>query len=93
MLDALRPFISRMVAPAITALLAILATKFGLDFGADAAQHLTAYATVITFAIFTAFNGVFHRMIDKKVNPRDAASSHIAAEGPAESQALKNGGE
>ncbi|HXG69473.1 MAG TPA: hypothetical protein VNJ04_02550 [Gemmatimonadaceae bacterium] len=93
MLDALRPFFSRLIAPAITALLAILATKFGIDFGADAAQHLTAYATVIAFAVFTAVNGVFHRVIDKKVNPGDAASSHLAGAEKTESKQLKAGGE
>jgi ABC-type transport system involved in cytochrome bd biosynthesis fused ATPase/permease subunit len=86
MIDALRPFLSRILAPAITALLGILAVKFGLDFGADAAGHLTEYAVVIVVAVMQLANGLIHRSIDKKVNPADAASSQIAAIAKAESE-------
>lgn len=86
MLDALRPFLSRILAPIITALLGILAVKFGLDFGADAAGHITEYAVVIVVAVMQLANGVIHRGIDKQVNPVDAASAPLAAAGKIESE-------
>lgn len=89
MLNALRPFLSRLIAPFITAFLGYLALKFGIDFGADAAGNFTEYAVVVILAVFTAVSGVMHRLIDKKVNPGDAASSHLAATEKVEATMLK----
>jgi 20S proteasome alpha/beta subunit len=85
MIDALRPFVSRLIAPFITALLA-WAALHGFDFGSDAAGHITEYAVVILVAGMQIVNGLIHKSIDKKVNPADAASSQIAAVAKAESE-------
>lgn len=86
MIDALRPFISRILAPFITAGLAWAAIHWGVNFGDDAAGHITEYAVVVLFAVFSAVNGVLHRTIDKTVNPVDAASAPIAVAGKVESE-------
>jgi uncharacterized protein YcbK (DUF882 family) len=79
MIDSLRPFLSRVLAPVITAFVMWL-LHLGIDLGPDASAHLTEYATVIAIALFSVLNGVIHRLIDKKVNPGDTASSHLAVE-------------
>jgi hypothetical protein len=89
-LDTLRPFASRIIAPAISILLAWLATKLGITFGADTEGHLTEFAVSIFLGVFLAVNGVIHKTLDKKLNPGDAASSHIAAQEKTESIVLKH---
>lgn len=86
MIDALRPFLSRMLAPLITALLAWGAIHLGLNFGDDAAGHITEYTVVILIAVMQFANGMIHRGIDKKVNPADAASKEIAVIAKVESE-------
>lgn len=87
-MDALRPYISRILAPIITAFIMWLLNK-GIDLGPDAAAHLTEYGTVGLLAVFALLNGVIHKTIDKRLNPGDAASSHIAHEERKESTVLK----
>lgn len=86
MIDALRPFISRILAPFITAALAWGAIHWGLNFGDDAAGHITEYAVVVLIAVMQAVTGIGHRVIDKKVNPVDAATAPLAAAGKVESE-------
>lgn len=88
MLNTLRPFISRLISPLITAALAFLALK-GINLGDDAAVHLTEYAVVVLIAGMQLLNGALHKGIDKKVNPGDAASSHLAAVEKVAAEGLK----
>ena len=83
MIDALRPFLSRIIAPFITMALAWLALH-GFDFGSDAAGHVTEYAVVVLVGLMQIANGLIHRSIDKKVNPVDAATTPLAVAGKAE---------
>ena len=89
MLDSLRPFLSRIIAPFITAALAFLAVRFGLNFGEDAAGHITEYTVVLLIWLAQLLNGPIHKWIDKWANPGDAASSHIAAAEKAHADSLK----
>lgn len=84
MIDSLRPFLSRVLAPLITAALAWVAMHWGMDFGTDAAGHITEYAVVILVGLMQLVNGLIHRSIDKKVNPVDAASAPLAVAGKVE---------
>lgn len=86
MLNALRPFLSRILAPIITAGLAWAAIHWGINFGDDAAGHITEYAVVVLLALFSAVNAVIHKTIDKKVNPVDAATAPLAVAGKVESE-------
>lgn len=78
MLNALRPFISRMISPLIASLLAFLAVK-GIQLPEDASGHLTEYAVIVLIALMQMLNGPIHKLIDKKANPGDAAATSIAA--------------
>lgn len=88
MLDTLRPFISRLIAPFVTMGLTWLALH-GFDFGADATGHVTEYAVVAIVGLMQIINGVGHKTIDKKFNPGDAASSHLAGAEKVEAEAIK----
>lgn len=86
--DSLRPFLSRFLASLFATLITWLLSR-GIDLGKDAAGQLTEVATTLLIGAFTLFYGVLHRTIDKKVNPGDAASSHLATVEKAEAVTLK----
>lgn len=88
MLSMLRPFLSRIISPFIASVVALLALK-GIDLGQDATGHLTEYAVVILIAGMQLLNGPIHKLIDKKVNPGDAASSHLAVVEKKQAEGLK----
>lgn len=75
--DALRPYLSRLIAGLVTMLLTWLMSH-GIDLGTDAAGGLTEAGTALAIGGFTIIYGLIHRTLDKKLNPGDAASSHIA---------------
>jgi hypothetical protein len=87
-MNFLRPFISRVIAPFIAAIIGFLASK-GLDLGEDATERLTEFSTWLVFALLLAANGVIHRLIDKKVNKGDAAVPELAVVENAEADRLK----
>lgn len=80
MINSLRPYLSRLIAPFIAAVIVWLATK-GIDLPEDAAGHLTELAVIVLLAIFQIIYAVIHKTIDKKVNPQDAAGVNEAVEG------------
>lgn len=74
--DSYRPFIAKVVAPLIGALVTILNKKYGLVFSdADVQQAVGPVVDLIIFAISTGVSAV---TINKKVNPGNAASAHLA---------------
>ena len=87
--NTLRPFLSRIIASLVTVLITWLLSK-GIDLGADAQGHLTEAGTALAIGGFTLIYGLIHRSIDKKVNPGDAASSHLAAVEKDQSAAIKS---
>lgn len=89
-LDTLRPYISRVIASLVTALITWLLSK-GIDLGADAAGHLTEAGTTLAIGGFMLIYSIIHRSLDKKLNPGDAASSHLAKAEAVESKDLKAG--
>lgn len=87
MLSFLRPFLSRFISPFIASGLAILALK-GIDLGPDATSNITEYTVVAIIALMQLLNGPIHKLIDKKVNPGDAASAPLAAKEKVEAAVL-----
>lgn len=67
----MRPFLSRILAPIIAGACGVLAHKTGI---------VVDDATV-TAAIVAGAYGVAHKVLDKKLNPADSASAHLAAQG------------
>jgi uncharacterized membrane protein len=87
MIDFLRPFLSRIIAGWVAAFVAYLSTKFGVTLDAETQAGILA----VLLGIFTTVYSIVHRVLDKKINPGDAASSHLAAKEQVEVAALKSG--
>lgn len=86
MLDSLRPYLSRIISALITSGLGYLATRFGMKLeSTDAVALAGSVGTFVTLVVFS----VLHKLIDKKVNPADAASAHIAVDSKVRAATLK----
>lgn len=81
MIDSLRPFLSRLIAPFVAAGTGWLFHRTGI---------VVDDATVTSAIVLGAY-GIAHKVLDKKLNPGDTASSHLAVESKAEAYALKRG--
>lgn len=78
-MDTFRPILSRLVAPYVAGLIVWLAARgFGLPTGTD--SKITELVVILLLATMQALYGLLHKVIDKHVNPADAASSSIATE-------------
>jgi uncharacterized membrane protein (DUF441 family) len=84
-MDALRPFFSR-IAAALVAFVVTWLTAKGIDLDQDAQSNLRQ---LIETTIYIIVYAISHRVIDKRVNPGDAASSHLATSEKAETAVLK----
>jgi hypothetical protein len=66
----------------------LVATKLGIDIdSAHATELATSLGTFLALAVF----GIVHRLLDKKLNPGDAASSHMAVVEKEQTAAIKSG--
>lgn len=72
--DSLRPFLSRIIAGLVGTLAAYLETKFQIIVNPDTKAALVSGA----LGVFSIIYPITHRLLDKKINPGDAASSHLA---------------
>jgi hypothetical protein len=86
--DSLRPFLSRVIAAGLAAGIGFIATKLGIDIdSAHATELATSVGTFLALAVF----GIAHKLLDKKLNPGDAASKHMAVVEKEQTAALKSG--
>jgi hypothetical protein len=70
--DRARPYLSRFIlAPAAVLLANYAANKFGLTVDSEA----------LRVAIDLAIYGAVHKTFDKRINPADTSSHHLAVEG------------
>lgn len=70
----MRVYISRIVAGPVAALVAFL-VGLGLELGAGFETALTEVITLFAIAVLTSAYGVVHKLIDKRLNPGDVAST------------------
>lgn len=76
-LDSWRPFIAKFIAPIIGFCVTYLNKRFGIAFtDAETQQVLASLVDLVVFSISTGISAV---AINKKVNPGNAASAHLAA--------------
>lgn len=86
--DSWRPFIAKFVAPIIGFCITYLNKRFGIVFSdAETGQLVASLVDLVVFAVATGITAV---SINKRVNPGNAASSHLAAAEKVESQIIKN---
>lgn len=73
MWDKLRPLVSRVIGAGVAGTAACLESRYGVHV--DPATQLG-----ITGAIVAGVYGITHRILDRHVNPGDAATSNLAAD-------------
>jgi hypothetical protein len=78
--DTLRPFLSRIIAVLVAAGVSWLTVHGVLNLD-EATRHDFVDSIVGLLAEFTTIYFATHRLADKKFNPSDAASKHLAVEG------------
>lgn len=77
MLDRLRPYASRVIAAWVGAGAAYLETRYGVILDPNTKANLV----IGGLAVYGTIYPIVHRVLDKKWNPGDAASTHqIVAE-------------
>jgi hypothetical protein len=76
-MNEIRPLISRAIAPFIAALLLRLTLATGVEIP-GLAESLTETATLLVLAAFAAVTGVGHKLMDRWINPTDAAAPTLA---------------
>ena len=87
MIDFLRPFLSRIIGSFVAGFIVSLAAK-GIDIDPETASAVTTASVGILLAAFTALYSVIHRVIDKKLNPGDAAAKSIVVNEKYEAEEL-----
>lgn len=80
-MNMLRPYLSRIIAPLITFVLAWLARKTGFVFDNATVDSITESTVLLLVPILLIINGILHKTLDKVFNPTDAASAGLAASG------------
>jgi len=75
MIDLLRPFVGRVIAAWIAALSGWLASTVGVEIAPEDQAAVINAGVGIALTVYA----VLHRMIDARINPRDAASPTVAA--------------
>lgn len=95
-MNALRPFLSRLISPLISTFATWLSVRWAIELDAASQQQITAAVLVIAITVGNyvgqTVNNVVHRLIDKRLNPGDAASSHLAEKEKRETVQLKAAG-
>lgn len=85
-LNSFRPYFSRALAAVFASLVVYLANK-GINLDAESQKNLLQF---IDMAIWGVAYSLTHRSADKKINPGDAASSHLAEREHEEVKAMKS---
>lgn len=79
-MDIFRPIISRILAAPVAALAAWLFLKWKIDIDTATQSQMVETLVAWIIPIFAAVWAVLHKIIDKYVNPADAATTALAAE-------------
>lgn len=87
MLDKLRPWIARVAAVLVSGIAGWLFTKYKVTIPTDISSILTT--VVETVIVMLASYVLTHIPVNKFVNPQDAASTQLAAEGVVKNDVIK----
>ena len=88
-MNALRPFISYILAPFLTAIAGWLMVNFGIEITNQQIHDIAEKLATYVFPLLMMANGVIRTLINRKTNPANAATSHLAEEGVVKQDALK----
>jgi uncharacterized membrane protein len=86
----LRPFLSRLISTLVAALAAWLTTRYGINLDTETQGKIIEDVVTIVLPVFGIVNSVVHKLIDKRINPGDTASSHLAVTQGEQARLAKN---
>lgn len=87
-MSILRLFAARVIAGFVATFVVWLSTKH-INIDHETQQQLVDGLVTWSLGIFSVFYPVVHKLIDRWLNPGDAASTHLAHEERAEVAALR----
>lgn len=87
--NSLRPFLAALLAPLVTSLAGYLAVHYEIQFSTDQQHQMVEAVVSVVIPAMLAINAVIRTTIDKKVNPSNSASTHLAVEGKQKVEAVK----
>lgn len=82
-------FLSRIIAAWIAGLCGWLMAKYGIGIDPANQAELVGHLVGVIIPVMTTIYAVAHKLLSKKTNPGDAASSHLAERESAETAQLK----
>lgn len=85
--DKARPFIAPVLAP-LVGLVGTLLVSYGIPFSSEAQQQTVQVALGLV-TLYSMIRGTSAVGMNKKANPSQAASAHLAVQGKAEATAIK----
>jgi len=77
-MSAIRVMLARLVASGVGAFCAWLTAKYGFNIDAETQGHITSAAVGLLLAAAMIPYGVVHKLLDRWLNPGDAASATLA---------------
>lgn len=83
-MDFLRPILGRLIGSAVGAGAAYVASKWGTVIDAQGVQQVTDAGVAIAVGAFGVIYSLVHKAVSAKVNPADAATPKLSAEGKIE---------
>lgn len=91
-MSAVRVFLARVIAAWVAAGAAWLAAKYGFEIDEQVQAHITAGVLSVILGIGLSLYGPIHKLLNKYINPGDAASATLAGVEVGERDALKASG-
>lgn len=82
-------FLARILAAWIAGLAGWLMVKFGIAITPEDQANFVTHLVGIVIPAMTTIYAIIHKMVSKKLNPGDAASSHLAEREASETAAIK----
>lgn len=86
--EFLGTILGRVIAAWIAGLATFLMTKYGVLIDAEQQKHLVEYTVGLILPLFITIYSILHKVLNKKLNPGDAASVHIAEQEKTEHSVL-----
>ena len=86
MIDLLRPFISRLIAGPVVAIVGWLAVHYHIVIDPSYATTKVTEAVIVIFGVLSPLAGILKQIIDVKLNPSNAAHPKLAEIGKQEAK-------
>lgn len=81
--------LGRVLAAWLAGLCTYLAVKWGIVIDSDTQRQFVEHLVGIIIPLLLTLYSIFHKVFNKKLNPGDAASTHLAEREKAQAATLK----